>query len=112
MNAPLYLVSHETEQKNAMTAEEIAKILHDECGIRILPYHIRTIQYFLDKGNQDVFVGIIAMKTAEAYRPSFQYFEKVLRNCNDFGIFTMNDWVENGEKCRQNYIKSANLHYI
>lgn len=114
MTATLHLVSDtlsEADQQSWL-ADQIADMFREECRFPVLKYHVEIIKYFLSAGNEPALLITLVSYTASAFRPSFRYFEQVLRNLNKSGIFTLEAYYQRGEECRQKYLKTASLHYI
>lgn len=114
MTATLHLVENDY---NSVTKKEdwpqtLSDLFASECGITLNPSQFRTIVYFLEKGNDPFLIAHIISYTASAFRPSFRYFETVLRNLNDDQIFVFDAYLDKGETCRKNYMQKKSLHYI
>ena len=114
MTATLHLVENDYNSvtKNDEWLNIISDVFADYCGFHLNPSQQRTVKYFLDHGNDPVLLLQITDLTSTAFRPSFRYFEAVIRNLNNAGIFDVNSYLDKGEECRQKYMQKKSLHYI
>ncbi|MBR0227072.1 MAG: hypothetical protein IJQ62_01845 [Clostridia bacterium] len=85
MTAQLHVVSSPSEERKQILSD--AKYLTErfcrECGFKILPYMGREFARYLRLGYEREMLEMVIDITARAPRPSFAYFDAVMRNAYD-----------------------------
>lgn len=87
-----------TEKKRLEIASSTVEKLCYECQIKQLPFMLRNVHEFVEKGLDHEMLDYLIDITLMAHKPSFAYFDCIARFCIRNKLFTPEEHMRQGRK--------------